>query len=107
MVWPDRFLHQLGRGQQVIIEILFDNADAGAGERDGFGADLRGDVGEFLFGASGGQRHPARVLHQALAVLIDGDRDIALRAGLAGNGDAGRRRGLGEQRSGERASQSE
>ena len=57
----DRLFHQLGRSQQVIVEILFDNADAGSGQGDGFGADLRGDIGEVLFVPTGGQGHLAAV----------------------------------------------
>ncbi len=78
----------------------------GSGQRDGFGADLRGDVGEFLFRAPAGQVHPACILHEALAVLVDGNGDVALCGGFAGDRDA-RWRGLGKQGNRQRASQCE
>ena len=76
----DRFLHQCLRRQQVEIEILLDDADVGAGQGDRLGADLRGDVGEFLPRAAGGDIELPGVLNQREIVVVDGDGDIALRA---------------------------
>jgi len=39
--------HQLRRGQEVVVEVLFDDGQVAGGEGDGLGADLGGDVLEF------------------------------------------------------------
>ena len=96
----DRLLHQrLGR-EQVEIEILLDDAEAVAGEGHRLGADLGRDVGKFLARAAGGEGDLPRVLHQREIVVVDGDRDLALRA-LRGRRDFGL--DLGERRRGEEA----
>ena len=51
---------------------------AGQGHR--LGADLGRDVGKFLARAAGRKFDLARVLNQREIVIVDGDRDVALRA---------------------------
>ena len=72
-------LHQRARRQQVEIEILFDDANAAAAQRDGRRLDLRGDIGKFLAASSGRQVEHALVFNQRAIVVVDGDRDVALR----------------------------
>ena len=81
---PHRLLDQRAGRQQVIIEILFDNPDAGARQHHRFRADFGRDIRQFLTAAPGGEPQLPPVLHQRLAVLIDGECHIALRAARCG-----------------------
>lgn len=73
----DRFFHQRCGRQKVIVEILFDYADAFARQCHCFGAYARGDIGKFLTRASE-ERDTADVLHQRQIIIVDGDGQIAL-----------------------------
>jgi hypothetical protein len=97
----DGLLHQRGGRQQVIIEILLDNAEPFARQRYGFGPDLCGYIREFLPRATIRQRHIPDILHQRLIVIVDGDGNITLR------GPANGRSILREKRHRKRASQSQ
>ena len=76
--FADGLLHQRRGRQQVEVEILLDDADAVARQGHGFGADLGGDVREFLTRAARRQGQLAPVLNQRPILVVDGDRDIAL-----------------------------
>src|SRR3546814_7905195 len=95
----DRLVHQLVGGQQVEVEILLDDRQAGTRQRHRFGPDARRDVGKFDAVARGLHRELALVLHQRLAIVIDGDRDIALGIGLRGVLRSGGRTRMDEQTS--------
>ncbi len=73
------FSISFGRGKQVEIEILFDNRGAIGGEAEGFGADLRRDIGKFDPRAAARDFQLADILHQRLVVLVNRYRNIALR----------------------------
>ena len=77
-----RLLHQRFGREQVIVEVLFDYAEAFAAQCHRFGADLGRNVGKFLPRFAGGQVHLPHVLHQRLAIVVDGDRQIALRGAI-------------------------
>ena len=61
----DRLLHHLLRRQQVEVEVLLDDVDAGRRQRDRFGADARGDVLELQARAARREVQRAHVLRPA------------------------------------------
>ncbi len=79
---PDRFLDQRIGAEQIIIVILFDDADIASAQPDRFRADQARHIGKFLARDADGQGKLAFILNQRDAVRINRDCDIALRAAL-------------------------
>jgi hypothetical protein len=66
-------LHHLLRRQQVEVEVLLDDLDAVAAERDCLGTNARGHVLELEPRASGGEIERAHVLDQREILVVDGE----------------------------------
>lgn len=69
----DRLLHQLARGEEVVIEILLDDCGVRCGKAQRFGLDARRDVGELDAAATIGNVDLAHVLHQREIVVVNGE----------------------------------
>ena len=80
----DRLLHQLLRGQQVVVEVLFVDGDAGGRQGHRLGPDGGGDVLELQHLAAARDLELAGVLHQGQIVVVDGHRQAG-RVGRAGH----------------------
>src|SRR5690606_22352631 len=89
--------HQLGRGQQIEIEILLDDRGAVRRKGEGFWANLRGHVGKLDLADARWNGDLPHVLNKREIIVIDGDGYIALRRSTRRIGRGRLREGGGRQ----------
>jgi hypothetical protein len=81
----DRLFHHLLRRQQVEVEVLLDDRDAGRFQSDRLGLDRGGHVLQLQPLAALGDVHPPHVVHQRAVLVVDGDREAWLVGGPGGD----------------------
>ena len=100
----DGLLHQFLRSEEVEVKVLLDDTGGFGREAQRLGPDLRRDVGKSDRAAARRDRELPHVLHQTEAVVVDRDRDIALR-GCVGIGGVLREHRLDGESSGRNGQQ--
>ena len=75
----DGLFHELGGRQQVVVEVLLDQHHVGRDEAHGLRHDLRRDARELDALPARGRADGPHVLDERDVLVVDGERDLAVR----------------------------